>query len=460
MRTQTTLSTQFVQRRSNISNTANHGPQRTSYLQSYHVEIEDDDEDDDDCDVIMQDDIEITRVQQLTRVANARSNRLTIPNGQTTPRRLDLSPGCDVELEDGSFLRIESTGIDFFNEPFIQGKRLLPHTAEELLMPEMDRELTWIMRFNENTEGYEKKVGFNPSHVVRICKILFTNQLYGDLNINHGIEPFNGGPVYFCRWKCSLPPMDLKRKPEDGYRHKIGKIEHLREHEADSLTIISRTMMKQMQLRIPDSEVRQRWRGSAFAQDWLGSHKTHTINDDGGFDVYRRYTFGDSFCGAGGTTCGAVKAGLAPKWAFDLDEVAMRTYQFNFGETGVQARCEHVSDFLAAAKRWRRRFMIDIAHLSPPCQPFSPANTTPNEELNEKNRAALTSVDDILKLCKPRLATLEEAAGMEHPRHQGWLRKLVTMFVDNGYSVRWEIVSLRRFGVPQTRDRLIVIASG
>ncbi|EHY59240.1 hypothetical protein HRR81_003322 [Exophiala dermatitidis] len=454
-----------------------------SVVRSYHVEIQDDDED-----IVMQDggDVEITRVQRIARIqktafrstarppgvpAPIRQRQASAASRQPPPCQLDLSPGSDVELEDGSFLRIESTGTDFFDEPYIQGKRLFPHTASELLMPELGNELTWIMRFenNLNTEEYQKRVGFSPSKAVRNCKILFTNQRYQDINASHGLQggQFGDLPVYFCRWKCTLPPEDLRRRPNEGFRHKMGKIEHLRSKEADSLTVISRELRRQVRLRIPDLEVRKRWRGAEFAQEWLGSHKIYGVNEETGAleVVLRQYTFGDSFCGAGGTSCGALQAGLRLKWGFDQDEIAIRTYKFNFADkTGVDARREHVSDFLAAAAEARikknLKFFVDIIHLSPPCQPFSPANTTPNEDLNEKNRAALTSIDDILRFCKPRIATLEEAAGMEHPKHQGWLRKLVTMFVDHGYSVRWKVVTLKTFGVPQTRDRLIVIASG
>ncbi|EXJ80922.1 hypothetical protein A1O3_07210 [Capronia epimyces CBS 606.96] len=427
------------------------------------VLIEDEEEDvdvvmheDEDDDVVMQDDE--VEFEEISPHAHRRAT-------QPGPGQPDLTPGRDVELQDGSFLRIEATGYDNFHEPYIQGRRLLSHTAPEILMPETEGELVWEMYFNHDMEESPKKVGYHPRDVVRNCKILFTNHMHRDLNVSHIIcNNDDRRPVYFCRWKYSLPPPDLRRKPDDPYRHRVGKIERLRSNEADESFGRTKHVGKEVVLGIPDPEIRKRWRGPESDQDLLGSSKTHAVNDNGGFDIVRKYTFGDSFCGAGGATCGAVQAGLVPKWAFDLDEAAIRTYRLNFGKGveghQVQARHEHVSDFLAAARRSIDSFLVDIAHLSPPCQPFSPANTTPNEMLNEINTAALTSVYDILNVSKPRIATLEEAAGMEHPRHHNWLRKLVTMFIDNGYSVRWKIVDMKSFGVPQTRDRLIVIASG
>ena len=49
----------------------------------------------------------------------------------------------------------------------------------------------------------------------------------------------------------------------------------------------------------------------------------------------RRYTYGDAFAGAGGSSAGARMAGLDIKWAFDADPAACEVYSQNFPYTDV-----------------------------------------------------------------------------------------------------------------------------
>jgi DNA (cytosine-5)-methyltransferase 1 len=101
------------------------------------------------------------------------------------------------------------------------------------------------------------------------------------------------------------------------------------------------------------------------------------------------------------------------------------------------------------------RFIVDILHLSPPCQPFSPANTTPNAFTDAMNHATFTAIEDLIRLYKPRVVTLEETSGLSHQKHRGWFRKLLSSFVNIGYSVGWRIL----YSVPQTRKRPILVGS-
>ena len=105
------------------------------------------------------------------------------------------------------------------------------------------------------------------------------------------------------------------------------------------------------------------------------------------------------------------------------------------------------------------RFIVDILHMSPPCQPFSPAHTVPSEIQDEINQAALFSVWHLLQKIKPRIATIEETEGLVN-RHIDWFHALINIFICNGYSVRWKVVRCQDYGVPQQRKRLFIIAAG
>ncbi|KAI4139640.1 MAG: hypothetical protein L6R39_006187, partial [Caloplaca ligustica] len=127
----------------------------------------------------------------------------------------------------------------------------------------------------------------------------------------------------------------------------------------------------------------------------------------------RQYTFGDSFCGAGGMSRAAHQTGLHIKYAFDCNKHACTTYAMNFPQTDLHCLWAH--DFV----QQKKDFKVDIAHLSPPCQFFSPAHTVAGKD-DEMNTASLFAVGEILKKSKPRVVTLEQTFGIVlRARHQG-----------------------------------------
>jgi hypothetical protein len=167
----------------------------------------------------------------------------------------------------------------------------------------------------------------------------------------------------------------------------------------------------------------------------------------------RRYTFGDLFCGCGGASRGATMAGLRVQWAVDREEPMRRSYTRSFPTT--RFACVDVFNFVTEKQYEDCR--VDILHLSPPCQFFSPAHTTPGAG-DEENTAASFVIDHILKNAKPRIATLENTSGLLE-RHPDYFRTVIRQFTSSGYNVRWKVVNLADYGVPQSRRRLLIIAS-
>ena len=188
------------------------------------------------------------------------------------------------------------------------------------------------------------------------------------------------------------------------------------------------------------------------------------------------FTYGDAFCGGGGATRGAAMAGLRVKWGFDQWAHACTTWRANF----PQAKCYELSSFhfidWVRGSKCRKpvNVKVDILHLSPPCQYFSPAHTVdcPNDELNV---ASLFAVGDVIRVAKPRIVTLEQTFGIVAVRFRKYFNSLIQMFTALGFSVRWAVVNLAQWvchtvlslmrklisfkGLPQRRHRLIIIAA-
>lgn len=101
---------------------------------------------------------------------------------------------------------------------------------------------------------------------------------------------------------------------------------------------------------------------------------------------------------------------------------------------------------------------MDILHLSPPCQVWSPAHTQsgPNDAANTE---ALYTCRRLIEQTRPRLITLEQTFGLTYSQHLNHFWALIRDFTDLGYSVRWSVIRLCTWGSPQDRKRLIMIAS-
>lgn len=164
-----------------------------------------------------------------------------------------------------------------------------------------------------------------------------------------------------------------------------------------------------------------------------------------------KYKFGDAFCGGGGMSSGARSAGFANAWSFDFNIDAVATYRINF----PSCKTYHISanEFVALPPE---DLLVDVVHLSPPCQPHSPAHTIAGKD-DDRNEASLFCIKECLEASRPRIVTLEQTDGILN--RQEWFRSLVMCFTDLGFSVSWKVLHGVEYGLPQTRKRLFLLAA-
>jgi DNA (cytosine-5)-methyltransferase 1 len=172
----------------------------------------------------------------------------------------------------------------------------------------------------------------------------------------------------------------------------------------------------------------------------------------------QKYTYGDScklyllhphklalialVCGAGGATRGALMAGLKPIWGFDANKHACSSWRLNFPDATLY---EEWADQFIQRGLGNYCLRVDILHLSPPCQYFSPAHTVEGKD-DEMNMASLFACGTLLDVAKPRIATLEQTFGsVLLPRFQAYFNALILMFTDRGFSIRWKIAQLQNW---------------
>ena len=178
----------------------------------------------------------------------------------------------------------------------------------------------------------------------------------------------------------------------------------------------------------------------------------------------------DLFSGCGGLSIGLAEAARAlhrpfePVLAVDLDDVAAATYADNFPTATTV--CNDVAALLPGAVGARRtsaeRLLakqhgdVDILVGGPPCQGHSDFNnrTRHRDDKNELYRTMVRAAE----VLEPQHVLIENVPGALNDR-RSVVQRTADALGDLGYHVSIGVIALHDIGVPQTRRRLVLMAS-
>lgn len=171
-----------------------------------------------------------------------------------------------------------------------------------------------------------------------------------------------------------------------------------------------------------------------------------------------RVDLADFFAGCGGTTRGFADVGIRPLLAVDWDEDAAATYRLNFPETTFITRdIRDVSADEVDAALPPRSGAIRLFAGCAPCQPFSGHRHGPTA--SDSRSFLLLEFLRFVKALDPELIFVENVPGMQRlSTSQGPLAEFVAE-LSRTHSVSVDTISSADYGVPQTRRRLVLLAS-
>ena len=161
----------------------------------------------------------------------------------------------------------------------------------------------------------------------------------------------------------------------------------------------------------------------------------------------------DVFCGAGGLTFGLQKAGVCIAAGIDSDPICEFPFTSNNGTRFIRADVREISgwDLSALYPSGAIRLLAGCA----PCRPFSPFRRGTDNSSDEE-WALLAEFGRLVEELKPEFVTMENVPGLAS---KPIFRKFVCDLQRLGYHVVSESVYCPRFGVPQHRRRLVLLAS-
>ena len=163
------------------------------------------------------------------------------------------------------------------------------------------------------------------------------------------------------------------------------------------------------------------------------------------------------FSGGGGSTLGAIQAGVTPLLGIEWDGKVAKLYEKNLGKVICQDIGEvSVIDclkYIPLKEVRRRNNEILIVQTSPPCQEYSQLKL--NKNPSSKNGQVLWKTRKFYALFRPEYVILENVRS--YLKSEVYI-KFKNYLKDLGYEISFEeIVNCADYGVPQTRQRLITV---
>jgi DNA (cytosine-5)-methyltransferase 1 len=104
---------------------------------------------------------------------------------------------------------------------------------------------------------------------------------------------------------------------------------------------------------------------------------------------------------------------------------------------------------------------LDLLCGGPPCQSFSQIGK--RGSLEDERGLLVFEMVRFAKALRPRAILMEQVKGLKTAKGRrggrgGVFEKLLKSFADIGYSVSWRVLNSADYGVPQTRERLFIVA--
>ncbi len=163
------------------------------------------------------------------------------------------------------------------------------------------------------------------------------------------------------------------------------------------------------------------------------------------------------FSGCGGLDLGFSAAGFNIVGHIELDKMARTIYSANFKDSAMLGDdiCEITPEDI---KNWKGIYgQIDVLIGGPPCQGFSLAGKRdPNDLRNQLYQYYVKIVSEI----KPKVFVMENVrllTSMKDSKGRLFIDQIRKAFESAGYALSLNEVNAQEYGVPQSRERIIIV---
>jgi DNA (cytosine-5)-methyltransferase 1 len=176
-------------------------------------------------------------------------------------------------------------------------------------------------------------------------------------------------------------------------------------------------------------------------------------------------TVASTFAGAGGSCTGYKMAGFEVLWANEFEPTAAKCYRANHPKAVLDTRSIREvkgQDILDAVGP------VDVLDGSPPCQSFSMAGQRSSgwgkvidhaDGTTQRSDDLFFEYGRLLGELRPRAFVAENVKGLVTGVAKGMFKEIMAMLRDQGYVVRARVLDAQWLGVPQHRERVIIVGT-
>lgn len=163
-----------------------------------------------------------------------------------------------------------------------------------------------------------------------------------------------------------------------------------------------------------------------------------------------KYKIVSLFSGCGGLDLGFIQAGFEVVWANDFFKEAIQTYKHNIGDHIIYGDITQIPSSEIPDN-------FDILLGGFPCQGFSVANN--NRNMEDKRNFLYKELLRILRDKKPNFFVAENVKGLLSMQKGEVIKMIINDFKSLGYDVEYRLLKASDYGVPQNRERVIIIGN-
>jgi len=156
------------------------------------------------------------------------------------------------------------------------------------------------------------------------------------------------------------------------------------------------------------------------------------------------------FSGCGGLDLGFIQAGYEVLWANDFFKEAVETYKLNIGNHIVLGDIAQIS-----SNDIPNNFDVLLGGF--PCQGFSVANT--KRSMEDQRNFLYKEMLRIIRDKQPKYFVGENVKGLLSMQKGKVIEMIVNDFKELGYHVEYKLLKASDYGVPQNRERVIIIGN-
>lgn len=176
--------------------------------------------------------------------------------------------------------------------------------------------------------------------------------------------------------------------------------------------------------------------------------------------INKKYTYEvvDLFCGIGGLSYGLKCQGMKILAGYDVDWTCQYAYETNTGGVFNYRDVKTIKGEEISRLYSKKGNIIRILAGCAPCQPFS-SYAFKNKDKDANKYNLLYEFGRLVKEVHPDVVTMENVPAIASFKLKSVLADFVQTLQEEGYHVKYQVVYCPKYGIPQTRKRLVLLAS-